>query len=207
MGTVSTKAYSYLKHYYYNYNAEFRAHKLLFDKKTRVMPPKFDTNKKIPDHVKKEIEDLYIKDEKLNEYLKKVYLTSTGETKNIDSKRPLPVKRETNNTFLFYEPPQAEPGNVTISGLVSLLFNHQGKPDINTSALAEEYKLPKKSLVNLLMYYSLFQQERFDFMNLNEDEAKIKDKEVITFEVNTRLEKKPVKRIEAPPKQIEGKVR
>lgn len=33
----------------------------------------------VSDNVKKEIEDLYIKDEKLNEYLKKVYLTSTGE--------------------------------------------------------------------------------------------------------------------------------
>ncbi|EEB14834.1 conserved hypothetical protein [Pediculus humanus corporis] len=184
MGAAVSYPYTQLRRVLRRYNAQNRALKFIEKEKlpSRSYEPEISDPK-----IRESIKELYVKNKQLDDYLKK--------EKQSSSKRPLPVKRIRDNSFLFYEPKIPQPNCCTLSSSLEIIAKHLKEPNKwNVDALSEEYNLQKDSVKNLLMYYSLFTREDFQF--INKDRKENEEQVALEFVKRTRLEKIPLKQIE-----------
>lgn len=148
-----------------NYNVENRAHKLI--SKDKLPPaPKYETDQ---DHIEKllkeqpsKFQESLLKDAKLDDHLKKVFVVSRGDNadQNKTKKGPILLKSKPYEPPLFgiVEPDKVSQGKVTLTNALKFLTNYQADPiGYGVDLITKKYSLPKTTVSNILHYYKVFQ--------------------------------------------------
>uniref|UniRef100_A0A1B6K9N0 NADH dehydrogenase [ubiquinone] 1 alpha subcomplex assembly factor 4 n=1 Tax=Graphocephala atropunctata TaxID=36148 RepID=A0A1B6K9N0_9HEMI len=167
MGQVVTRIYSSAIREVKMYNIERRAEKVISkDKPTPA--PKYPSTVKELDRLKEEnisMEHLHRKDEQLDDYLKKVYVTTPDPApkseRPVNADRPLPLSRHTDEELSFgyseSEEGSVPLGRVSLKQALQFISDNQSNPDNHSSsAIAAQYKLDINTTNDILEHFKMF---------------------------------------------------
>lgn len=167
MGALATKALRPIK----SFNIENRAHRVI-SKEKPIPAPRYPTN--IED-LKRALEadpdleeKLNTKDEKLDNRLKDVYVTSMGipedditrEKKSQSTTRPLPKDRKMppQYEFGFKESERVPYGRTTLRDAINFISANQTDPkQVTATEIALKYKLREDDVANILKYFKTYE--------------------------------------------------
>ncbi|XP_014283979.1 protein NDUFAF4 homolog [Halyomorpha halys] len=161
------KVMSRMNRYWYRFNAENRAQRVISEEKPVVAPRHPSSLKGIEQILSDESYDkekAMNKDVVLNEYLKKVFVVSHDPVVDQRFKKPseqvrLPTERSTpDSTELGYiEPINVPKGKVTLKQLMELLAQHREHPEVyNVERISDQYRISTENAKNILEYLGVF---------------------------------------------------
>ncbi|CAH1406169.1 unnamed protein product [Nezara viridula] len=161
------KAMSRMNKFWYRFNAENRAQRILSEEKPTVAPKHPSSLKGIQQILSDETYDkekAMRKDAVLNEYLKKVFVVSHDQVVDDRFKKPsdkarLPTERTTpvSPELGYIEPINIPKGKVTLKQLMEVLTHHREHPEVYTvERISDQYKISNENAKNILEYLSVF---------------------------------------------------
>ncbi|XP_030752661.1 protein NDUFAF4 homolog [Sitophilus oryzae] len=161
------KVLSSIKHPFRNFNLEDRAHKIIGQSKPIPAPRHAKDEidiQRLKEDYSEAFEESLKKNEQLDKHLKDVYVVSNDRVHDWKIKenpdRPLPKDRTQSGPFLFghKDPDRVPIGKVILKDALTFISQHQNDPKTHSpSKIAEDYKLSKETVENVLKYYRIFE--------------------------------------------------
>uniref|UniRef100_A0A1B6K3F5 Uncharacterized protein n=1 Tax=Homalodisca liturata TaxID=320908 RepID=A0A1B6K3F5_9HEMI len=167
MGQIITKIYSMTAREVKMVNIERRAEKVISKDKPTPAPMYPSTIKELERLKEEQIstEHLDKKDKQLDEYLKKVYVSTPDPApkseRPVNPERPLPLSRHTDEEVTYgyseSEEQHIPPGRVSLKQALQFISDSQSDPDKHTStAIAAQYKLDINTTNDILEHFKMF---------------------------------------------------
>ncbi|XP_054268594.1 NADH dehydrogenase [ubiquinone] 1 alpha subcomplex assembly factor 4-like [Macrosteles quadrilineatus] len=167
MGQAITKLTSLTLRELRSFNVEKRAEKVISREKPTPAPMYPSTIKELEQLKEDNVSTEYLhkKDERLDGYLKKVYVSSPDPAppleRKIDPKRPLPIIRTTDNEITYgysaSEEALVPEGKVTLKQALAFISSHQDDPKkYSQAAIASQYKIALADSNDILEHFKMF---------------------------------------------------